>query len=458
MNITHEATDELTATIKIEIQASDYQEEVEKKLKDLRRKANIPGFRPGHIPLGMIRKMYGKSVLFEEINKRVSESLDDYIKKNDLKVLGTPLANTEKSKEIDFDNEKDFEFYFDIGMTPHFELELSDQLKANYYQVKIEDQMIDDRIKEYQYRFGTSTTVPVVGENDVVKGDIVELDEAGKEKENGIHKSTSLSARFSQDPDIKAQFLGATAGQQVVYNPMKATESAVDTASMLGIAKEEAEHLESMFRFTISEISHFEPLPVDAGLFNKVYPNHSFTSEEEFRLHLRNDLEASLLSGSERLFMTNITDLLIQETNINLPEAFLKRYLLETGKEEMTMEQIEADFDRYARSLRWQLIENKLIKNYDLAVTDVDIRTYIRNYFSPAPHEHEHEHEHSGDTESEKRIELLVNMVMENKEEVEKINDYLYDNRLRTLLKSKLSMTTSVVSYEEFIKFAAQTK
>jgi len=462
MNVTHEATGELTATIKIEIQAGDYQEEVEKKLKELRRKANLPGFRPGHLPLGMVRKIYGRSVISEELNKRLSDSLDEYIKQNELDLLGTPLANKEKGKEIDPDNQKDFEFYFDIALTPHFDIELSDQMKVDFYKVKIEDEMIDNQIKEYSYRFGTTSPAEAAGEDDVVKGELVELDENGNEKEKGIRKTTTISVHFIKDPDTRNQFIGAAPDQQIIYHPMRATGSAADTASMLGIKKEEAEHLESPFRFTVNEISHFEPAPVDSVLFEKVYPNHLFASEEEFRQHVRNGLEASLAASSERLFMSNIKDLLIKETNISLPVDFLKRYLLETSEKKMTMEQVEADFELYARSLRWQLIENKLFKNYDIKVTDADIRSYIRHYFSPEPHEHDteqgHGHEPAGDTERDQRLDRLVDMVMENKEEVEKINDYLYDTKLRDLLRSRLSVTTSVVSYEEFIKFAGQTK
>ncbi|MCX6233287.1 MAG: trigger factor [Bacteroidetes bacterium] len=456
MNISHETTGDLTATIKIEIPAGDYQEEVEKVLREHRRKASMPGFRPGHVPYGMIRRIYGNSVLAEEINKLITASLDDYIKKNEFDIIGIPIVSKDKSKEQDFDKQSDFEFYFDIGLTPKFALTLTEDVKVNQYIITFDDKMVDNQITEYQYRFGKSVIPDAIGEDDILRGDIAELDESGTIKENGINKSTSLMVRYIKDETIKSMFLGSKAGDRVRYNPLKASESTADTASLLGITKEEAENLTSDLEFTIHEISRFEPAPVDRALFDKVYQNHYITTEEDFRTKVRQDVEARLRSNSEGNFMSTVVDILMKQANIELPDDFIKRYLVETGKEGLTAEQVEKDYDKYARSMKWQLIENRLIKDYNLGITDEEKRNYIRNYFKGLGHDHEHEHEeYHGKNE---KMEELVNLIMQNEEEVRKINDYLYDTKLKNLFKDKLGVIESEVSYEDFIKLASESK
>ncbi|MCK4677678.1 MAG: trigger factor [Bacteroidales bacterium] len=455
MNITQESTGNLTATIKVEIIETDYQEEVEKALRDHRRKAAISGFRPGKVPFGMIKKMYGKAVLAEEVNKILSESLENYLKENKIEILGQPLPGKERDIDIDFDIQKDFEFYFDIGMTPDFDLSLSDKINVNYYTINADDKMLDNQIQEIRHRHGVMSEVDITKEGDLVKGDLTELDETGEKKIDGIVNTTSISLNYIKDEDIREKFIGIKKDDQVIFNPLKATGNAVETASMLGIQKEDAEKMNSEFNFSVNEVSRLMPADLNENLYKLAFPAEDMKSEEEFRQRVRKDMSNSFVVDSDKQFMNESVIALVNEADISLPEDFLRRYILEVNEDKLTEEKLDEDFDNYLRSMKWQLIENQIIKDHTLNVTDEDIKNYIRNYFSGQFFKTDEEKE---DESTKERLNNLVKMVMENKEEVKKIYDHLYDNRLRELLKSTIKINNKEISYEEFAKLVSETK
>ena len=455
MNITQESTGNLTATIKVEIIETDYQEEVEKALRDYRRKSAIPGFRPGKVPFGMVKKMYGKAVLAEEVNKILSESLENYLKENKIEILGQPLPSKERDIDIDFDIQKDFEFYFDIGMTPDFDLSLSDKINVNYYTINADDKMLDNQIQEIRHRHGVMSEVDITKEGDLVKGELTELDETGEKKIDGIVNTTSISLNYIKDEDIREKFIGIKKDDQVIFNPLKATGNAVETASMLGIQKEDAEKMNSDFSFTVNEISRLMPADLNEDFYKLVFPGEDLKSEEEFRQRVRKDMSNSFVVDSDKQFMNESVIALVKEADISLPEDFLKRYILEVNEDKLTEKMLDEDFDNYLRSMRWQLIENQIIKDHELNVTDEDIQGYIRGYFTGQFFKTDEEKE---DESTKERLDSLVKMVMENKEEVKKIYDHLYDNRLRELLKSTIKINNKEISYEEFVKLASETK
>ena len=455
MNITQESTGNLTATVKVEIIETDYQEEVEKALRDHRRKAAIPGFRPGKVPFGMIKKMYGKAVLAEEVNKILSESLENYLKENKIEILGQPLPGKEKETDIDFDIQKDFEFYFDIGLTPDFDLSLSDKIEVNYYTINADDKMLDNQIQEIRHRHGVMSEVDITKEGDLVKGDLTELDETGEKKIDGIVNTTTISLNYIKDEDARKKFIGIKKGDQVIFNPLKATGNAVETASMLGIQKEDTEKMNSDFSFSVNEISRLMPADLNENFYNLVFPGEDLKSEEAFRQRVRKDMSNSFVVDSDKQFMNESVIALVNEADISLPDDFLRRYILEINQNKLTAEKLDGDFDNYLRSMRWQLIENQIIKDHELNVTDKDIQHYIRSYFTAQFFKTDEEKE---DESTKERLDSLVKMVMENKEEVKKIYDHIYDNRLRELLKSTIKINNKEISYEEFVKLVSETK
>lgn len=448
MNITKESTGDLTALIKIELNEADYKDQVKNVLKDYQRKANIPGFRPGKVPFGMINKMYAKPVMAKEINKKISNSLNQYIVDEKLEILGYPLPNTEKTTEIDFDTQIDFEFYFDIALTPEFEVKLNDKLKVNYYKIKADDSVVDKYLKDLQTRNGVSSHPEISEDTDSLKGDFVELDKNGEVKESGFTNTTVLDLDVIKLKSEKKKFVAKKVGDIIVFNPLKATKSAIDIAAMLNLGVDVAEKLDSQFQFTISEITRTELAEVNEDFFKLVYPQDDLKTIEELKERIRKDAETSFVAESDRQFMNSAVEKLIDAAKMELPNEFMKRWLLESNQGKVTAEQLETQYESYVKSLKWQLIEKVLIKDHELEVKEEDIKNQIKGYFQNMSQE--------ANEEADKRMDEIVNSIMQNKDEVKRIYDQLYDAKLSELFKANLKLVNKNISYEEFVKLATQ--
>lgn len=447
MNITQESTGDLTATIKVELNPDDYQEQVNNSLKELQKKSTLKGFRPGKVPFGLIKKMYEQNAVAEEVNKVLSDSLNNYIVENKLEILGYPIANIEKNSEVNFENDKQFEFFFDIGQTPDFDLELSDKIEVDYYDIQVEDKMVDNFLEETKKRYGSPVNPEKIEEGDLVKGEIVQLDKDGKVMEEGVKNATSLSVNFLKDEKVKKEFIGKTVGDEVTFNPLNATGNETETASMLAIKKEETEKLESDYKYTITEISRIEPAEVNEELFIKVYPNDEIKDEKQFKEKLREEAKGYYQNETDNYFVHLTMDKLINETKIDLPDEFVKRWLV-TSDDKITKENIEKDYENYSKSLKQQLIINKIAKENDIKVEPEEIKNHIKSYFAKQYMIDE------SDEEKMKQLDGIADSVLQNKDEANKIFDQLFDTKIRELFKSTLKLNKIEKTYEEFIKIA----
>jgi len=391
--------------------------------------------------------MYEKNAVAEEVNKVLSDSLNNYIVDNELDILGYPLTNLEKNKNIDFENNAEFDFFFDVGLSPDFELEISDKIEVEYYDIKVEDKMVDSYLDETRKRYGNPVSADTVEESDLVKGNMVQLDTDGNILPEGIMNQTSLGIDFIKDEKVKKEFLGKKKDEKVRFNPLKATENATETASMLGITKEEAENLESEFEFTISEISRVEPAKVDKALFDKVYPNDNIEDETQFREKLRGEAKGFYQKECDNYLVHTTMDKLIHDTKFDLPDEFVKRWLVESN-EKIDKDSIDKEYDHYSRSLRQQLIINKVAKDNEIKIEEKEIKDHVKGYFAQ-----QYMFDPS-DEEKMKQLDTIADSVLQNKEEAGKIYDQLFDEKLKDLFKSKLKLKKKKATYEEFIKIA----
>ncbi|NCD42096.1 MAG: trigger factor, partial [Bacteroidia bacterium] len=364
MHITKESTGALTATLKIEIIEADYSEKVEKQLQDYRKKANIPGFRAGKVPMGIIKKLYEKAVISDEINKLLSEKIADYLTEEKLEVIGNPLPNLEKTGTIDLDQMKDFTYYFDLGIQPEINITLDNSIAVTYPSIKVEEEKIDEYIHNLQKRNGTVTAGNEAEEGDLLKCDFAQLDEEGNILENGIQNSASLPLDSIQLKTIKKKFIGKKVGEVVIFDPMNAIKNATDVAAMLNIDKEKASSLKSEFAASINEITRNKEAELNEELFKKVYPQDQIMTEKELRDRVKKDVAVSYSAESDRHFVNTCIDALIEKAGIDLPEDFLKRWIMETNEEKITAEQLEEQFDSFLKSMRWNLIEKSLNNNH----------------------------------------------------------------------------------------------
>jgi len=445
MNIELQKTGELTATVKIDLSPADYEEKVLKVLKDYQRKAQMPGFRPGKVPFGLTKKMYGQAVTADEINKLLGESLDSFIREQNLDLLGNPLANTGKTPQIDFSEPAEMSFYFDLGLSPQFELKLDGKSGIIYHRIEVSDEIARKYMDDLRRRNGTLTDVEVSEKGDLLKGDFAELDADGNVKPEGIISNGSVNPELFKDEAIQALFGGVKVGDVVKFNPMQASGNATDVAAMLGISKEQAETLNAEFNFTVTGISRMIPAEMNAEFFEKIYPGVEIADEAALLEQIKKDAAGSFVGESDKKFFNDAIKYLIESSAIELPDEFLKRWLVDVNQDKLTAEEVEKNYDDYARSMRWQLIENRMIREHNIQVSEEEIRDVFRSYFQrPGSAEM--------DEDMKMRIDGIVDSFMKNKEDVRRINDQLFEQKILTFLKEKIQPEEQAISYEDFAK------
>ena len=450
MNITLEKNDELNAVLKVEVAAEDYQTKVEKNLKDHQKKMNMPGFRPGKVPFTVVNKMYGKAVLLDEINKLVIDSMYDYIGQNKIDILGNPLPNREKSTEIDWDNQKNFEFFYDLGICPNIEIEPLEKLEVKYYDITVNDKVAEKYLDDIRRRYGKYSNPEETADGDLIYCEFTELDENKEPKEGGVTNKASLALDMIKNKTSKKKFIGLKKDETVDVDLVKILDNNREVSLILGIDEAKVAELGKLFRVKALAISRVELAPVDKELFEKVYKADNIESEEQLKERIKKDAQLSFVSESDRNFVNNIVELLLEKTKVILPDTFLKRWMLETNKEETTEEQIEKEYSVYADSLKWQLIENKILKDNNIEVGRNDIKEYVKNYFRtsmPAGVD--------SNMMPEDKLDEIAERLLQNKEETKRIYDKLYDDKIKDLFKSKVKQKREEISYEEFVKVAA---
>jgi len=447
MKTTQESTGELTAVVKIEIGPEDYQGKINKSLKDLQHKANIPGFRPGRVPFGMITKMYGDNVKLEEINKTLSEALDNHIKSNNLEIIGLPLLNHEKTDQgrNEIEDQDNFVFFFDLGLVPKFELNIDKNISVDYFDVIVSDKEVNDYLVGMQRRFGNLVDVDLSELSDSLKGNFMELDETSVEKPDGIKSENTILIDVIKDETIRNLFIGKKPGDKVIFNPSKAFEKASGVAVFLNIKKEEAENLTSDFEFVIEKIIRLVPAELGKELYEKIFPSRNIETEEQVRELLKTGLKQSIDNDNESSFINDAVTSVVEAHHIAIPDDFLKRWLLENGEDKITSEQLDVQYPSYANGYRWQMIQNKIVKKYNLEVTDDDVRAHIKSWFvkdSTQPQ----------NPEQEESLNKIVDSMLYSEEQVKNIHDQLFNERLKAYFMENLTVNHQEVSYEDFIK------
>ncbi len=371
MKIEQSELKDLTAVVTLTIEPADYQDEVAKQLKQVRQKAQMPGFRPGMVPAGLVKKMYGKGILADVLNKQVGEGLQKHIEDHNLQILGEPLPS-EKSPKIDLDNEDTFTFLFDIAVAPEFDAKLTGKNKLTEYIIEVTDEMVNNQVKSYAERFGEYTQADEVAEGDIVKGLAKQVD-GDIVKENAV-----LNPAYMKQKTQQKKFIGAKKGDVVTFNPTKAFDSEVEVSSLLGINKEQAKDLKSDFTFEIQEITRHTTAAIDAELFAKVYGADAPKDEAAFRARVKAEIEANMAEDSKYKFGLDAKEAIMKKMEkLEFPVDFLKRWVLATN-EKMTAEELEKDFDKMLEELKWHLAKDQLMKEYKVDVQKEDVEAYAK--------------------------------------------------------------------------------
>jgi trigger factor len=454
MNVTLNKIDPVNATITVEVAKEDYSNEVDKNIKNLRKNAVIPGFRKGMVPLSRIQQMYGKSVLVEEINKLVVNKLYAYIKEEKLNVLGDPLPNADERKPLDFDNQEDYSFVFDIGLTPEINIKLSKEDKLPYYSIEVTDDMLDKQINNYKANYGTYENVDEVEGKDMVKGVLTELDENCEPKAGGIQNEGSvLMPQYIKDEEEKAKFMGVKVNATIVFNPHKAYGgNAAELSSFLKVKKEEVNDYTDNFSLEINEITRYKEAELNRELFDKVFEPGTVTTKKVFREKTKEIISKQLSPESDYKFLLDARKFLEEKAGeLKFPEEFLKRWLLSSSSER-TPESLEKDFPRIIEDLKFHLIKEQLIKDYEIKVEDPDIRESakeaVRAQFA----------QYGMANVPDQLLENYAQDMLKKEESIQNLIDRTVEKKLIGMLKENLTLEPKTITTEAFQKLFEEEK
>ena len=450
MDVKIENLDALNAVLTVKISNSDYNTTYEKSLKNYKKQVQLPGFRKGHIPTSVIKKKYGPSILAEEIDKLLSESIHKHITENEINILGNPLPKTDEQQAIDWKNPGDFEFQYEIGIAPEFELKLPGRDKHTFHKVKVDSKLIDKQVDDYAKRYGKLGLVDSASDKDMIMASFKELDADDNIVEAGFNQNSTVSVEFVDDKKAKKKLIGLKAGDQLIIDPKTISRGEADMAAMLGIDKERAALYDRKVEMTVTEVKSLSPANLDTALFDKIYGEGTIANEEEFRKKVSEDLEKMFVGDSDRIFKKNVSETFIKKLKLDLPNEFLKKWILASNKE-ATQEQLSQEYDQYAKSLKWQLIENRIIKDNDIKVESEEVVNRTKELLSSQYSQY------GMMIPADEELTKAAQNVLSNQEESRKIFDMMYDQKVMNFLKQNLKISEKQVSYDDFVKLASQS-
>lgn len=436
MEITRENIDELNAVIKVDIKKDDYNPKVEKILKDYRKTANIPGFRKGHVPMGMVKKQYGQAVLVDEVNKLLQESLNNYITEEKLEVLGNPLPKDQESFDWEQD---DYSFEFELGLSPKFDVDLNTKKPITQYQIVADEEMIDNQIKTIQKQYGKLVAKEEVEEGDVVAGTF-------KNEEEGIENTTTLPLEKLKGKRNLNKFVGAIVGDTVSLKTKSLFEEDHDLVEFLKVEHDKAHELDVEVSFEITEVNQQELAELDQELFDKLFGEGNVKTVTELKEKIKEDAENQFKQQSDQQLLNDITERLIETTSFNLPGDFLQKWIQVSGEKQLTAEEAKEEYEKSEKGLRFQLIEGKLVQENDLQVKFEEIKEITRDRIKMQMAQF-------GQTDpSEKDLEDITARVLSNQDEVKKLSEQVMNQKLLDFYKEKANLDKKEMTYENFVK------
>ncbi len=451
MNISREQISDQELCIKLNIEENDYIDNVNKQLKDYQHKATIPGFRKGMAPKQLIERMYKSAIVSDAVQNTINTSLFKYIDDEKLHILGMPMSNDEKTGEVDFGTQKEFNFFFDVAVAPEFSIDW-DKIDVKYNQVKVSTKDVDTELTNVSNRYGKFETPETVGKGDIMYGRLVELDKNGEKKEGGAETFVSLNLLNLKDEEMLPLFEGKKAEDKIVFNLYKAFPVA-DIERALHIDNAAAKKFKSDVELTLSGISRIIPHEVNEELFKKVFPEADIKDVAAFRKALHAEIEKANNEQSDYLFVNQVRKALVDQFNAPLPENFLKRWFVSRGDKDITAESIEANWnDQYVPSLKWELIEAKLEEIKPVEPTNNQIIDYIKDILR------RNDQVVEGETaeQTEQRLEQAARSIAADRQNIRQVVDRLYANNLATIFKEQVKPEVEKVTAKEFSERAAE--
>lgn len=448
MNISFENPDKVNGLLTITVEEADFKDTVEKTLKDYRKKANVPGFRPGMVPMGLIKRQFGASVRYDAVNKFVGEQLFKYVKENNIQMLGEPLPSEKQAEPVDLEKPAPYTFVFDVAVAPEIKIELNGKNKIDYYNITVDDKLIDEQVEMFANHSGKRVNVENFDaeQNDLLKGDLRELDAEGNTKEDGITvEGVVLGPQYIKVDDQKKLFDGAKLGDIITFNPRKAyPDNDAELAAMLKVEREAAKDIVADFSYQVTEINRFQKAEVNQELFDNVFGKDEVKSEEEFRNKIAEMVKPQLTVNSDYKFMLDVREYTMNKVGeLTWPDAILKRVMLLNNKDKGE-EFVEKNYAESIKQLEWHLIKEQLVASHDVKVEDADIKAaametarmqFAQYGMSNMPDEY---------------VENYANELLKKRESVDQFVDRAVDVKLAAALKASVKLNEIDITLDKF--------
>ena len=436
MNITKENIDALNAVIKVAVVADDYRVKVDQILSDYRKKADIPGFRKGHVPMGMIKKQYEKSIMIDEVNKLLQDSLNTFLTEEKIDILGNPIPKIDK--DFSWDSET-FSFEFELGLAPQFEVDLTSKKKVTQYIISADDALIDKEVENLQSRYGKMSAVDVIKDKTNVTGTFV------NEQQQIENKSTINLSDLKGKANLK-KFVGNKVGDVIELKTKGLFSDNHKLEGALGLSNDQIHGLDIKVSFTIEETTEIELADLDQELFDKLFTDGSVKTVSELRKKIQEDAEKQFQQQADQQLLNSVTEYLIDNTSFDLPAAFLQKWLATAGEKELTPEQAIEEYNKSEKGLRYQLIQEKIIKDNDIKLDYEELREYAKGFIRSQMAQF------GNMNPEDAELDDIANRILANQEEAKKLQDQLLSQKLMTFYKEKMTFKTKKVTYEGFIK------
>ena len=447
MKITFDCPDKINGLLTMTIEPADYQEKVEKTLKDYRKKAQVPGFRPGMVPMGMIKKQYGTAVKVDEVNRLMGEKLYEYVRENKIQMLGEPLPS-DKQQPQDFEKDGEMTFVFDIAVAPEFKVALSGKDKVEYYTIAVDDKLIDQQVQMYASQGGEFVKAEVFSGNDTITGDLRQLDKKGNTLEGGITtEGGMIMPAYIKEDKQKKLFDGCKLGDIITFNPKKAyPDNDAEVAALLKVKKEDIADVDSDFSFQVTEIRHFQPAEVDQKLFDRVFGEGAVKDEKAFREKIAEQLKVQFVGSSDYKFMQDVRAHLEKKVGkLEFPEALLKRVMLQNNKDKGA-DFVEQNFEGSIKELAWHLIKEQIVAAQEIKIEDEDVkrvaREAIRAQFA----------QYGMANVPDDVLDNYAEEQLKKRENIDNFVDRAVDLKLTEKLKTVVKLDEKTVTLDEFNK------
>ena len=436
MEITKKDIDSLNAVLTVAVKEEDYSGKVQKILTDYRKTANIPGFRKGHVPMGMVKKQYGKSVLVEEVNKILQEALHNYLTEEKLDVLGNPLPKNDT--EIDWDT-PNFSFDFELGLSPKFEVDVVGKKAITHYNIVADDKMVNDQVTSIRKQYGK-----LIAKNEVEKND--EITGVFTNEEKGIDKNTSFPLEIIKGKTQVKKFIGAKVGDTITLKTKGLFADDHQNQTYLDVSHDDAHGLDIEVNFEIKEVNKREMAELNQDFFDKIFGKDVVKTKEELKAKIKEDAERQFVQQSDQKLMDEVVESLISNTKFNLPGEFLTRWIQSSGEKPMTEEEAKVEYEKSEKGLRFQLIEGKIRKDNDIQVSFEELKDHSKNLIKGQMAQY------GQANPSEEELDSIAARIMSNQEEVKRLSEQLNSQKLLNFFKETTKLKTKEITYDKFIK------